>query len=301
MTRKILVVTHRGRPEALQAEVTTITELERAGIEPVFDPVVTTTDHVEAVIVLGGDGTVLRAAELTWGSATPILAINLGHVGFLAEAEISNLRESVQRLVQGDYEVEARPALDVTIHPGRGRDVVRAWALNDATIEKSNRQRMIEVQLDVDDRPVTAYATDGVVIASSTGSTAHAFSAGGPVLWPDIRAALVVPLAAHALFARPLVVSDKSRVGITITSTSGADALVTMDGRRQVDLAPGARIEVMVAKHEVHLARMNLSPFADRLVRRFSLPVNGWRARDGRDSATSDRTRGASSNAGGGR
>lgn len=277
--RKFLVVTHRGRPEALVAEATALAAFERAGVEAVLNPDEVDIDEVEAVIVLGGDGTILRAAELTRGSRTPILGVNLGHVGFLAEAEMGDLTTSVERLIDKDFTVEARPALEVSVWRPGLLEPVRDWALNDATIEKANRRLMIEVELDVDGRPVTSYATDGVVLASSTGSTAHAFSAGGPVLWPDIVGVLVVPLAAHALFARPLVVGPQATVGVNVMSSPGGDAIVTMDGRRAFDLEPGSRVEVRVSDEPVYLARISATPFADRLVGKFSLPVSGWRGR----------------------
>ncbi|GAA2248574.1 hypothetical protein GCM10010401_22870 [Rarobacter faecitabidus] len=277
----MLVVTHRGRPEAIHAEQTALSVLAAAGIEAVIadDAPGGAADAVEAVIVLGGDGTILRAAELTRGTTVPILGVNLGHVGFLAEAEMGDLRRSVQRLIEGKYTVEARPALDVTIWQGSTGDPLRSWALNDATIEKFDRRLMIEIELDIDGRPLTSYATDGLVMATSTGSTAHAFSAGGPVLWPDVQGVLVVPLAAHALFARPLVVGPASTVGVTITASAAAEAIVTMDGRRAFELEPGARIEVTVSPDPVILARLSTAPFADRLVNKFNLPVIGWRAR----------------------
>src|SRR5690606_28079773 len=136
--------------------------------------------------------------------------VNLGHVGFLAEAEREDLAEAVRRLVAGDYAVEQRRTLDVQVLPAEGGPTIRDWALNEATIEKADRQRMIEVVLEVDGRPLSTFGCDGVVLSTPTGSTAHAFSAGGPVVWPDVHALLAVPLSAHALFARPLVVGPRS-------------------------------------------------------------------------------------------
>ncbi|GAA2514854.1 NAD kinase [Rarobacter incanus] len=282
MTRKMMVITHRGRPEAVQAEAQTVLELRRSGIEPVLD-LDADMAEIDAVIVLGGDGTILRAAELTWGTTIPILGVNLGHMGFLAEAEMTDLASSVKRLVEGAFSVEARACLDVSISTPGDEPTYRGWALNEATIEKSNRRLMIEVAVDVDDRPLTAYATDGIICATPTGSTAHAFSAGGPVLWPDLEAVLVVPLAAHALFSRPFVIGPQSTVGITIISAAQSNAIITMDGRRTLDLAPRTRIETKVSEHKIYMARLSTAAFADRLVNKFSLPVTGWRGQH-RDS-----------------
>lgn len=292
MSRKVLVVAHSGRREAIDALVEAVAELQHAGFEVILhdeelahtvggtcllhESAGTPLDDVELVVVLGGDGTILRAAELTRGTSVPLVGVNLGHVGFLAEAERENLRDAVQRLADQDYQVEARNVLDVTITVPE-RPPVRDWALNEATLEKALRQRMVEVLLEVDGQPVSSFGCDGFVMSTSTGSTAHAFSAGGPVLWPDVDAILVVPLAAHALFARPLVVGPRSTVSLNITRISSGPGVVTMDGRRQIDVPVGSRIEVSRSASPLLLARLSSLPFATRLVRKFDLPVVGWR------------------------
>lgn len=295
MTRKVMVVTHGGRSEAIAAAAEAVSELQRAGFEVIRpndesippsyqDPVglaahhsVGLLDGIEAVVVLGGDGTILRAAELTRGTTVPLLGINLGHVGFLAEAERETLQDSVRRLAERNYAIEARGVLDVSIsRPGQDQPLTD-WALNEATVEKANRQRMIEVNLAIDGRPLESFGCDGVVLSTATGSTAHAFSAGGPVIWPDVDALLVVPLAAHALFSRPLVVGPHSTISVLVAATGATDAVVTMDGRRQVVVSQGTQIDIRRGQHPVYLARLSAAPFADRLVNKFDLPVRGWR------------------------
>jgi len=234
---------------------------------------------VELAVVLGGDGTILRAAELVRGTSVPLFGVNLGHVGFLAESEREDLREAVRRLAARDYLVERRGVLDVTVaRPGQSHEI-HDWALNEATLEKADRQRMVEVQLEVDAQPLSSFGCDGVVMATATGSTAHAFSAGGPVMWPDVEAILVVPLAAHALFARPLVVGPASTVTVEVAPSAGADGVVTLDGRRQLEAPAGTRITVRCGSEPVLLARLTDAPFTDRLVQKFDLPVAGWRER----------------------
>ncbi len=295
MTRTVMVVTHGGRPEAISAAAEAVSELERAGFRvirpgdesippsyraPVGAPSLQESgvlEGVEAVVVLGGDGTILRAAELTRGSTVPLLGINLGHVGFLAESERESLRDSVRRLAERNYAIEARGVLGVTISKPSGESPLTDWALNEATIEKADRQRMIEVSLAIDGRPLESFGCDGVVISTATGSTAHAFSAGGPVIWPDVDALLVVPLAAHALFARPLVVGPHSTVSVLVAESGAREAVVTMDGRRQVVVKQGTQIDIRRGQHPVYLARLSTAPFADRLVNKFTLPVQGWR------------------------
>jgi NAD+ kinase len=205
MNRRALVVTHLGREEAVAATEEAVRELERVGFEVVRDADGADLTGVEIAVVLGGDGTILRAAEVTRGTDIPLLGVNLGHVGFLAESEREDIGEAVRRLANRDYEVEERTTLGVSVLV-RGQAPILGWALNEATVEKADRARMLEVLIEVDGRPLSTFGCDGVVMASATGSTAHAFSAGGPVVWPDVDAMLLVPISAHALFARPLVV-----------------------------------------------------------------------------------------------
>ncbi len=284
MTRSVLVVTHLGRPEAVRASAQAVRALDAAGIRPVREDERHELDGCEMVIVLGGDGTILRAAELTRGTEVPVLGINLGHVGFLAESEREQVVEVVRRVAERDYEVEERGTVDVTLFRP-GLPPVSDWALNEATVEKSNRSRMVEVVLEVDGRPLSSFGCDGVVMSTSTGSTAHAFSAGGPVVWPDVDAMLMVPLSAHALFARPLVVGPQSVLAVEVLARSMSDGVLTCDGRRKHDVPVGSRIEVSRGSVPVRLARLGRAPFTDRLVSRFALPVSGWRGHVNEDVA----------------
>ena len=229
--------------------------------------------------MLGGDGTILRAAEVTRGTDIPLLGVNLGHVGFLAESERDDISAAVRRLAARDYEVEIRGTLDVTVTVPGLPEPVRDWALNEATVEKADRSRMIEVVIEVDGRPLSTFGCDGVVMSTATGSTAHAFSAGGPVVWPDVDAMLLVPISAHALFARPLVVGPGSVLALEVLARTGAVGILSCDGRRRTDLPVGSRVEVRRSAVPVRLARLSRAPFADRLVNKFALPVDGWRGR----------------------
>ncbi|WP_067542611.1 NAD kinase [Nocardia crassostreae] len=231
----------------------------------------------EMVLSLGGDGTFLRAAELARNASVPVLGINLGSIGFLTEAEAEHLDEALSQVVRRDYIVEQRMTIDVTV---RVDDVVveRGWALNEASIENAARMGVLEVVLEVDGRPVSAFGCDGVLIATPTGSTAYAFSAGGPVVWPELEALLVIPSNAHALFARPLVTSPDSLIAVETVAT-GHDAIVFLDGRRTLALPRGGRVETVRGTEPVRWVRLDSAPFADRMVRKFQLPVTGWRGR----------------------
>jgi NAD+ kinase len=290
--RSVLVVTHTGRPGAVRSAQLVLSRLSEAGISArVLDseaedlhcagvdvmPVSAAAEGAEMVIVLGGDGTILRAADLARTSGTPLLGVNLGHVGFLAEAEREDLAATVGKVAAGRYDVEERMTVDVMVR--RNGDITRSgWALNEVSVEKAERRRMLETVVEIDGRPLSRWGCDGVVCATPTGSTAYAFSAGGPVVWPQVEALLVVPISAHALFARPLVVSPHSVVALELLpATSGG--VLWCDGRRMIELPPGARIEVRRGQRPVRLARLHQTPFTDRLVTKFGLPVAGWRGR----------------------
>ncbi|WP_239451760.1 NAD kinase [Frondihabitans sp. PAMC 28766] len=249
-------------------------EPEFDGVEILSEDV--SIDDIESVIVLGGDGTILRAAELVRGTRAPIVGVNLGHVGFLAESEREDLHDTVQRVLVFDYEVEERFALDVDVLVD-GKRVFSTWALNEATVEKAARERMLEVVIEVDGRPLSSFGCDGVVMSTPTGSTAYNFSAGGPVVWPEVDAMILVPLSAHALFARPLVVGPESSFAVEVLSRTDGSGVLWCDGRRAHTLEPGARVVARRSKKPVRLARLRRAPFTDRLVAKFHLPVTGWR------------------------
>jgi NAD+ kinase len=272
----MLVVVNPHRADAAHAGALVTRELEAEGIAVCRSYEAGADKPIEAAVVLGGDGTILHAASLTRGTDIPLLGINLGHVGFLAELEREDVRHAVQRLVAGDYTTEERGTLEVIVKSPDG-SVEEGWALNEATVERANLRRTVELAVEVDGRPVSTFGCDGVVVSTATGSTAHAFSAGGPILWPNVDALLFVPLAAHALFARPLVVGPESWFALEVTERSESEALVVLDGSRSIDIVRGGRVEVRRGAHSVKLARMSDAPFTERLVKKFSLPINGWR------------------------
>jgi NAD+ kinase len=289
--RSVLVVAHTGRAEALDAAHEAVTLLRKAGMSvrvlaaetgelALPDDVIVVSgpdgaQGCELVVVLGGDGTILRGADIARPSGTPVLGVNLGHIGFLAEAERDDLSYTVERVVGKDYHVEERMTVDVVVRLD-GHALAQEWALNEASVEKASRERMVELVAEVDGRPLSRWGCDGVVMATPTGSTAYAFSAGGPVVWPEVEAMLLVTISAHALFARPLVVAPNSELAVTVQPAT-AGAVLFCDGRRRVNLPPGARVEVRRGRQPVRLARLHRSPFTDRLVAKFALPVEGWR------------------------
>lgn len=291
-SRTVLLVVHASRPDvhqlagevaqALLGSSIEVRVCEDDGLTPTEGVTIVPADEraadgAELVVVLGGDGTILRGAERARHGDVPLLGVNLGHVGFLAEAEREAVDDVVRAIVERQWHVEERTALDVTVMSS-GEVLHRTWALNEASLEKAARERMLDVLVEIDGRPLSRWGCDGVVCATPTGSTAYAFSAGGPVVWPEVEALLVVPISAHALFARPLVVSPRSVVALELPDDAAA-AVMWADGRRAIDVPPRARIEVRRSTQPVRLARLTQAPFTDRLVAKFSLPVDGWRGR----------------------
>jgi NAD+ kinase len=303
--RQIALTIHPGRPAALEHAAQFVTGMAERGIGCLATP----DDAVllapliggvplgdlsaepvtaELVVVFGGDGNILRAAEWAVPRDVPVMGVNLGHVGFLAELESYELPTLIEHVAGGDYHVEERMTIDVIVRTEAGGDEVwRSFAVNEVSLEKLARERMLEVLVRIDGLPLSRWATDGVLVSTPTGSTAYAFSAHGPVIWPELSALLLVPMSAHALFARPLVLSDSTVVDIEVLPGTTPGGVVWCDGRRSVDVTAGMEIEARLGRHRLKLARISEQPFVHRLVAKFGLPVNGWRgsAEQTRDSA----------------
>ena len=230
------------------------------------------SSKVDLAVVLGGDGTMLRASEIFRGKKLPILGINLGHVGFLAEIDRPSLSDIANAITTGSFEIEERMSLSYQLLRG-GKVLQSGWALNEVTIERNDHQ-MIELFVQIDHRPLSRWWCDAVICATPTGSTAYAYSAGGPVVWPEVDALVLLPLAAHALFTRPMVISPKSEIVIDIESDS---ADLNADGIRRTKLQKNDRVVLTSDREDVLLAHIKPAAFADRLVAKFKLPVEGWR------------------------
>ncbi|WP_163548381.1 NAD kinase [Candidatus Frankia nodulisporulans] len=292
MTREVLLVTHPRRSVVRDSAQQVIEGLTAAGISPrvlrgeaeqldLTGAAVVPHDPdaavgVELVVVLGGDGSLLRGAEFARTADVPLLGVNLGHVGFLAEAEPEALASTIDHVVRKDYTVEDRMTVDVTVRR-QGTLLYTGWALNEMSLEKAERARMLECVLEIDGRPLSRWGCDGVICATPTGSTAYAFSVGGPVMWPGVEALLVAPISAHALFARPLVLAPRATVAVEVLEP--VPGILYCDGRRLLEVPPQSRVEVVRGGRPVRLAVVHPRPFTDRLVAKFDLPVAGWRGR----------------------
>ncbi|MCG6568363.1 NAD kinase [Tessaracoccus sp. ZS01] len=291
--RTVAVLVHPDREEALDNAITFMADLHRMGfgflvfdddVERIAARVGPTVEFqaldnrmAELAVVFGGDGTILRAAEWALPLGVPLLGVNLGHVGFLAELEPSDLHELATVVEERRYQVEERLALEVRVTDRDGNLTWTSSAVNEVSLEKMARERMLNVLVSIDDRPLSRWGCDGVLVATPTGSTAYGFSAGGPVVWPDVKAMLVVPIAAHALFNRPMVLSPSSKVRLNITPDLPACGILWCDGRRSHEVADGETVEVTQLGVQLRLARFGEQPFTTRLVKKFALPVHGWR------------------------
>ena len=229
-------------------------------------------DPLDCVVVFGGDGTILRAAEIARNTEAPIIGINLGKVGFLAEISKPSLKEILEAIKVNKLIVEPRLTIAYKIIRD-DKEVESGWALNEVVVERSNTS-LLELFVQIDNRPLSRWACDAVICSTPTGSTAYAFSAGGPVVWPEVDAMILLPLAAHALFSDPMVVSPNSVVVVDIESEK---AEISADGIRKFKLAEGDRVVVTKDPWKVKLAHIDDSVFTDRLVAKFKLPIEGWR------------------------
>jgi NAD+ kinase len=290
--RRVLFAVHTGRRDIVELARSSASRLQRAGIAvrlledeapalaiqgaEVVIPGEGAADGAEIVMVFGGDGTFLRAAELARFGDAALMGVNLGRVGFLAETEPEAVEETLSAIEECEYSVEERLALEVDVRDREGVVVGGTWALNEVSIEKAQQSRVLDVVIAIDGRPLTSFGCDGVLCATPTGSTAYAFSAGGPVVWPDVEALLMVPSNAHALFSRPLVTSPNSVLSVAVPE-DGNRAWISADGRRSVEVPPGGRVDVRRATQPVRIARVHASTFGDRLVAKFGLPVRGFR------------------------
>ena len=280
--RRAVFLVNPSRPEAVEAakqlssllkaahfELVTVSDVEIAGIQHVRADEV---GSVEVAVVLGGDGTILRAAEITIDRNIPLLGINLGHVGFMAEVEKHAVEVIATSIIEKSYSYESRMVLGYSVLRD-GKEISQGWALNEITVERDSTT-MVELFVEIDRRPLSHWGCDGLICATPTGSTAYAFSAGGPVLWPEIDALVLLPISAHALFSRPMVVATQSEIVVTVESTV---ALLSADALRKLPLVNGDRVVITRNPNTIKLAHIKPTLFTDRLVAKFKLPVEGWR------------------------
>ena len=269
--RNILLLVNSSRAQAEEASDLVISILEKAKIN-VYRTIDSQLPELELVLVLGGDGTILRGAEYAVAHNVALLGINLGHVGFMAEVEEFTYENVAKAVIEKNYVLDRRMLLSFEVK--RGSSIIeRGWALNEISVERKSTT-MLELFVQIDDRPLSRWGCDGIICATPTGSTAYAFSAGGPVLWPEVQAMVLLPIAAHALFAKPMVIAPSSTIGIAIESS---DASLSADALRKIELHKDDDVSITKNDIQVTLAHLKSTIFTDRLVAKFKLPIEGWR------------------------
>lgn len=281
---KVGLVVHSGRPDSVAAAVEAATLLRDAGVdvrtvhdgnppEDLPEPLVAPDDFahgLDLTVSLGGDGTLLRAAHLCREAGVPVLGINLGRLGFLAEVERDQLDRLVEAVADGDYVVEERATLDVTAVGPDGSELMSGWSLNEVSVEKTARQRVLLMDVHVGDSLFARIPADAMVVATPTGSTAYAFSAGGPILSPRVRATLVTPVAPHSVFGRTLVVAEDEVVRIDVLADQDP-AIVSCDGRPPVTVPAGGAVEAVGGGTPARLARVDPHDFYGLVRAKFGL------------------------------
>lgn len=274
MSERILLECHPEREEVRGAADTVRSVAQTLGMEVRTQAV--NGWKPDIVLALGGDGTILSAARNARYCNVPLLGINFGHMGFLADTSDETLTEVVGRIRRDDFTVEDRMTLEVQVCTPDGRSS-SDWALNEAAILHSDMAHPADLAFAVDGQVVSTYGADGIILATPTGSTAYSFSAGGPVVWPDTEAIVMAPLGAHGLFTRPLVVSPNSLLEVGILATNRIPPQVWIDGLTAIEAPAESVVSVRRGDRPVRLARLENHPFSERLVSKFSLPVTGWR------------------------
>jgi NAD+ kinase len=260
----------RGFTLAYEAELAT---LAPAGATRLGHP-----SQIDALITLGGDGTLIRGARFLGGADVPIFGVNLGKLGFLTTCQADEFPEAFLRFLRGEHRVQRRMALEARTWTPGGELGIQVRAFNDVVVHKGGYARVLRMRLAADDEPIARLAADGVVIATPTGSTAYSLSAGGPVVVPTLESLVVTPVAAHTLAIRPTIFPAETTLSVTLDDEQD-EVLLTADGQVGIAIAPGHRLTVQRAAHGVGLVRFADVTFFSRL--RNKLGWGGPPARDG--------------------
>ena len=265
------VIGHSGYSELGAVIRTLIDAAPRFGLELYFEDGIGDTTHgakkrlespanLDALLTLGGDGTLLRGARLIASHQVPILGVNMGRLGFLTCCPADQLTDALEHLARKEYSAETRMALVATLVGGNGKPASTWTALNDVVVHKGGVARVVLLRVGVNGEPIATYAADGVVISTPTGSTAYSLSAGGPVVFPTLESILVTPVSPHTLAIRPLILP--AACDVTVQRDDGpAEILVTIDGQVGSTFAPGDILSVRRAERGILIIRFPSSSF----------------------------------------
>jgi NAD+ kinase len=259
---KVAMVVHTGKPEAVELKSELERYLDGRGAAVV-------EEGAQLVVSLGGDGTMLRAARLAHSLDAPLLGINLGLLGYLSEVDPPSAHDALDQIFAGTYEIEERMMLRCeTVEDGRSVSFV---GLNEVLVERSGGHRLVRLAVKIGGESLAAFNADGVIVATPTGSTAYALSAGGPIVSPRAACLILVPVSAHMIFSRPFVLSADESVEITVEG--GQEASLTLDGAVGCSLGPGVPVSVRRDERPLRLIRLGGPGFVERLRVKLDLPV----------------------------
>lgn len=266
MVKRVGIIAKPHRPEARAVLQDLLPWLEARGVDPILDidtavlagrpagqPKADVPGLADLLLVLGGDGTLLSVARLVGARDVPILGVNLGGLGFLTEVTLEELYQALEAVFQGTYEVTQRILLSATVHR-QGERIAEYVALNDAVINKGALARMIELETHIDGQYVTTFRADGLILSTPTGSTAYSLAAGGPIVYPTLRALVMTPICPHTLNFRPLVISDAATVEI-VQGSANENAYLTLDGQVGFTLRHRDVIKVVRSEHTITLLK----------------------------------------------
>lgn len=208
------------------------------------------------VISLGGDGTLLSTARTVFKHDVPVLGINLGTVGFLAEVEINEIEKAIERLSRGDFKIKGRMALSAVVERD-GETVFKGIALNDVIVSRDGLSRIIRLKVSVDGQLIDSFPGDGLIISTPTGSTAYNLSAGGPIVQPDMRLMIITPICPHTLYSRSFITGPERELSISVNDDYPDSATMTMDGQEGFDIIAGDRITIKQADKDIRFVLIN--------------------------------------------
>jgi len=264
--KRVGIIAKPHKPEARTVLQDLLPWLEARGVEPILDidtaglagrpagqPKADVPGLADLLLVLGGDGTLLSVARLVGARDVPILGVNLGGLGFLTEVTLEELYQALDMVLQGTYEVTQRILLSATVHR-QGERIAEYVALNDAVINKGALARMIELETHIDGEYVTTFQADGLILSTPTGSTAYSLAAGGPIVYPTLRALVMTPICPHTLNFRPIVIPDSAKVEI-VQGSANENAYLTLDGQVGFTLRHRDVIKVVRSEHTITLLK----------------------------------------------
>ena len=269
--KKVGIIIKKNKPEGIDLAIDLIAWLGERDIETLFDEEVVPELKIEKgytpaeiaeladlIIVLGGDGTLISVARLVGKKSTPILAVNLGNLGFLTEITVKELFPVMERILAGDYSLEERMMLKATIYRC-GEIIAEYTALNDVVISKGSIARIIDIETTIDDQFLTLYRVDGLIFCTPTGSTGYSLAAAGPIAYPTLKAIIITPICPFTLNNRPIIIPDDSKIKITL-KTENVDYLLTMDGQVAYELKAEDTVKIEKA---TTVTRLIKSPYRD--------------------------------------